>query len=313
MKTMCTRSSIQVETEFVILKEPLGKAIQKCNEKRLTELIQKKWRGSNILVVGLPGIGKTFLCEKLAQLANSQELNVHKYENVEELRKNGHRHFHSHENHELLILVDNVTSSQLDEQIIENTPNVTVVIFSRTLSVENYDCVVKIKGSQKLSLWDNVSSWNNHIDVLCSIPFLLVLFTSFTKNVPRHDVYFLLFATYVNYCQTLQVSLFHNIDEVPVKVKKFIKDLADIAYTYTSKSGSRYIDDHRLRQICGVGAEEVGVVTQTDGRWEFTFEGSIDCLTAFKLFWISEEQFDRDTHPGNIKVPPEAMRLYKGV
>ena len=312
---MFARRSTQVEIEFEILKEPLGQKISKCNEKRLTELIQKDWKGSNILVTGLPGIGKTLFCEKLAQLTKSQQVNVHKYENVEELRKNGRRHFYSHENHEFYILVDNVTSSQLHEQIIENTPNVTAVIFSRTLSVENYDCVVKIKGAQKLSLSlrDNISSWNNHIDVLCSIPFLLVLFTLLNKNVPRHDVYFLLFATYVNYCQTSQVSLFHNIGEVPVKVKKFIKDLADVAYTCTSKSSSKCIDGHRLWKICGVGADEVGVVIQTNGRWEFTFEGSIDCLTAFKLFWINEEQFDRDTHPGNIKVPHEAMKLYKGV
>ena len=313
---MFPRRSTRVEIEFEILKEPHGKKIYSCDERSLTELIQKNWRGSNILVAGIPGIGKTLFCEKLAQeLTNSQELNVHKYECVEELRNNGRRHFYSHENHELIILVDNVTSSQLDERVTENIPSVTTVLFSRTLSVENFDCAVTIKGSPNPSLWDNISSWNNHIGVLCSIPFLLVLFeSSFNKNVPRHDIYFLLFATYVNYCQTSQVSLFSNVDEIPVKIKKLLKDLADVAYTCTSKGGSTFIDDHRLQKFGGVGVDELGVVTQTDdGRWEFTFEGSIDCLTAFKLFWISEEQFDKDTHPGNIKVPHEAMKLYKGV
>lgn len=320
IKTMLAGHGARVEIEVEVIKEPHGTEHYRCDEKLLSELIQTSWKGSNILVTGLPGIGKTLLCENLAQLlVDSQQPNVYKYENIDELRRSKRRHFNSHENHEQIILVDNVTSTQLDGWIIENTQNTTTIVFSRTLLVYKFSCVVRIKGSKSLPLWDEHSTqddyslWDNHIDVLCCIPFLLISFkTFFSKSVPRHDIYFLLLATYVNYCQTLQVSLFSDIKEVPGKVKKFLKDIADVAYSSLSKNGEEFIDDDELWKLYDVG-DEVGVVTQTsDGRWRFIFQGLADCLTAFKLYWISEEQFDKDTRPENIKVPLEAMKLFKG-
>ena len=306
--------SSQVEIELVVLKEPRGtRHCITCDERRFNELLRTSWKSSYILVTGLPGIGKTWLCEKLTrELINSQESNVYKYDSIEELRKNERRHFNSYGNHNI-VLVDNVTYSQLDGRRSGDAPN-TTIIFSRTLLMDQFDCVVKIKGSQRIPSWDDYSSWNNHINVLCSIPFLLVLFdTLFSKSVLRHNIYYLLLTTYINYCQTLQVSLFTAIEEVPVKVKNFLKDIAYVTYSCLSKK-DEFIDEIQLRKFCNI-QDEMGVVTQVDDKnWRFTFEGSADCLTAFMLFWINEEQFDKDTPPaGNIKVPHEAMRLYKGV
>ena len=308
--------STQVESQVEILKEPHGTKRYSCDEKCLTRLIES-WRGSYILVTGLAGIGKTSLCDKLArELDNTQELKVYKFENVGELEQNEHRHFiNTHESHELIVLVDNVSSSQLHHLPITHPPNTTTILFSRTLLVDKFDCVVKIKGThwEKKPQWDDHSLWNNHIKVLCSIPFLFVSFESlYSNSVSYHDIYFLLLATYMNYCQTLQVSLFTSIQEVPIKVEKFLKNTADVAFSYLSQN-CEFIDEHRLRKFCDVG-DEMGVVTQSvDGKWRFTFEGSADCLTAFKLFWINEEHFDKDTRIGNIRVPVEAMKLFKGM
>ena len=308
--------SAQVELQVEVIKEPHGTEHYCCDEKCLNGLIQS-WKGSYILVTGLAGIGKTSLCDRLArELDNTEELKVYKFESIDVLRKNEGRHFiYTHENHEVIILVDNVTSSQLNELPTTHLPDTTTILFSRTLSVDKFDCVLKIKGTHwsKLPQWDDHSLWKNHIKVLCSIPFLFVSFESFSSNsMSCHDIYFLLLATYMNYCQTLQVSLFTSLKEVPVKVEKFLKNIADVAYSSLSNN-CELIDESRLRKICDVG-DEMGVVTQSvDGKWKFTFEGSADCLTALKLFWIDEECFDKDTEVGNITVPDEAMKLFKGV
>lgn len=313
---MLNNHGTQLELEIEILKEPHGTKNYKCDRKCLNQWIQTNWKGSYILVTGSPGVGKTSLCEKLArELDKSREISVCKFESIEELREKGSRHFNSHENHELVTIVDNITSSQLDELSIYHTPYTTTVIFSRTLSVEKFDCVVKINGSQKFPTWDDSSSWNNHIEVLCRIPFLFVLFeTLFSRNLPRHEIYYLLFSCYINYCLTLQVSLFNSVEEVPSKVEKLLKDLADVAYSCVSKGSEGFIDENQFKKCFYDLGDEVGVVVQTDDdRYKFSFEGSIDCLTAFKLFWSSEEQFDKDTQAGIIKVPHEAMTLYKGM
>ena len=310
--------SPQVELQVEVIKEPHGTERYCCDGKCLHGLIQKSWKGSYILVAGLAGIGKTSLCNKLArELDNGEEIKVYKFENIDELKENERRHFiyNTHENHELIILVDNLLASQLNELPIARVPSTTTILFSRTLLVDKFDCVVNIKGShcRKRPQWDNHSLWSNHINVLCNIPFLFVSFVSLSSNsVPCHDIYFLLLVTYMNYCQTLQVSLFTSIKEVPVKIEKFLKNIADVAYSCLSKD-CEFIDEHQLRIICDVG-DEMGVVTQgVDGKWRFTFEGSADCLAALKLFWINEEQFDKDTQTGNIRVPIEAMKLFEGV
>lgn len=308
--------SDQVEVQVEVIKEPHRTERYCCDEKCLNGLIPS-WKGSYILVTGLPGIGKTSLCDRLArELGNAGELKVYKFESIEELKKNAGRHFiYAYENHELMILVDNVTSSQLKELPTIHAPNKTTIIFSRTLLVDKFDCVVKIKGAhwRKFPQRADHSLWKNHIKVLCSIPFLFVSFGSLSDNcVSCHDIYFLLLVTYMNYCQTLQVSLFTSIAEVPVKVEEFLKNIADVAY-HCRSNNCEYIDECQLRKFCDVG-DEMGVVTQSvNGKWKFTFEGSADCLTALKLFWINEERFDKDTQVGNIRVPNEAMKLFKGV
>ena len=308
--------SAQVELQVEVIKEPHGTERYCCDEKCLNGLIQS-WKGSYILVTGLAGIGKTSLCVKLArELDNREELKVYKFESIDELKESEGRHFiYTHENHELIILVDNVTSSQLSELPTTHVPNTTTILFSRTLLVDKFDCVLKIRGTpwRKSPQWDNHSLWKNHIKVLCSIPFLFVSFASLSSNsVSCHDIYFLLLVTYMNYCQTLQVSLFTSIKEVPVKVEKFLRNIADVAYHCLSNN-CEFIDECQLRKFCDVGGE-MGVVTQSvNGKWKFTFEGSADCLTALKLFWINEERFDKDTQVGNIRVPNEAMKLFKGM
>ena len=302
-----TRLGLQLE----VIKEPHGTEHYCCDEKCLRGLILKDWRGSNILVSGLPGIGKTSLCDELASRLETRELTVYKFENVDKLEKNEGRHFkNTHENHELIILVDNVTSSQLKEFPVTHSSNTTAILFSRTLLVDKFDCVVKIKGTF-LPSWDDHSLWNDRIKMLCSIPFLFVSFETLSSNsvVPGHDIYFLLLATYINYCQTLRVSLFKS-SIVPVKIEKLLKNLADFAYC---QSNHDFIDEIQLRKFVTVG-DEMGVVTQgVDGEWKFTFEGLADCLTAFKLFWINEEQFNKDTDYDKIQVPITAMNLYKGM
>lgn len=311
---MFSSYNAQVEVEAEIIKEPNGTEQYSCDELRIRELIQTRWKGSYILVTGLPGIGKTSLLEKLAdKLNDSQELRVYKFENIKELQKT-ERHFeNTHDSHELIILVDNVTSCQVEDLIITNRPNVTIVIFSRTLLVDKFDCVVRIEGScrHKRPSWDNHSAWNSHIDVLCSIPFLLVLFeTLYSNRVSCHDIYVLLLSSYISYCQTLQVSLFTCLEEVPGRVEKCLRNIADVAYSCVSKDCT-FVDDNELRRYCDV-SNEMGVITRTDdGRWKFTFEGSANCLAAIKLFWDSEEEFVKDT--GTIKIPHETMKLFKGV
>jgi len=310
---MLCNHETEVEIEVRVIKGPYGTEGYTCNGKCLNESIRTSWRGSNILVTGLPGIGKTSLCMRLArELSILRECRVHKFENINELHKSDH-FINSHENHELIILVDNATSSELHELTLTHKLNTTAIIFSRALLVDNFDCVIEIKGSywQTKPLTDNDSSWNSHIKTLCSIPFLFVLSKSlFSKNMSSHDVYFLLLASYVNYCQTLQVSLFTYLKEVPEKVEKLLKCLVDIAYSCLHK-GTKFVDENQLKKLCD-DRDDVGVVTRTgDGRWRFTFDGSAECLAAFKLYWISKEQFAKDT--GDVKLPLEAVKLFEGV
>ena len=86
--------------------------------------------------------------------------------------------------------------------------------------------------------------------------------------------------------------------------------MVDIAYSCLHK-GTKFVDEDQLKKICD-DVDNVGVVARTDdGRWSFTFDGLADCLTAFKLYWISKEQFAKDT--GDIIIPFEAMKLFEGV
>ena len=310
INTMLPCHGTQLGLQLEVIKKPHGTE-RYCDEKCLHELLLKDWKGSNILVSGLPGIGKTSLWDRLARELETHELKVYKFENIDELEKNEGRHFNNHENRELIILVDNVTTSQLYEFPITHSSNTTAILFSRTLLVDKFDCLLKIKGTF-LPSWDIHSLWDDHIKMLCSIPFLYVSFETLSSNcVPGHDMYFLLLAIYLNYCQTLRVSLFTSGREVPVKIEKLLKNLADFAYCQRNHD---FIEQNQLRKFCNVG-DEMGVVAQgADGEWKFTFEGLVDCLTAFKLFWINEEQFNKDTENfDKIKVPIAAMNLFKGV
>lgn len=308
--------------ELEVIKELQGTEHYKCDEKRLSVLIQTRWRDSYILVTGVAGIGKTTLCARLAEklLNKSQEVNVCIFENVDELLQNQYRHFnYSHQNHKRVHLVDNVTSSQLDKLKLAHTSNTTTIIFSRTHLVDSFDCVIEIKGlhiQKKPSLWNDDSSWSNHIKALCSVPFLLVLCERLvSKNISTHDIYFLLFSSYLNYCQTLQVSLFSCLHDVPERVEYCLKSMADIAYSCLNKSSQFIHEDQLLKKFPEVrqGDDIMGVIIKTnDGRWRFTFQGSAVCLVALKLYWNNEEQFGKDNNFVS-RVPFEVIKLYEGV
>jgi len=299
-----------VELCFVVVKDWYGDTDESCfNEDVLSVKVFERWKGRHVLLHGVPGVGKTCLLNRLIVKFKSEGVIVSKVDDIGELINdhNPDRHLNRVNTHEI-ILIDNVKNTTP----LRQTPNTTVLMFSRTLSLDHCDCVIEIKGSQLQKNSSTELSWSHGLDTVCVVPFLYKIFKLFSQD-SLHEIYLLLLASYVNYCQTLSVTLYESFLDIPKDIEKFLRQLSGIAYA-CSKNDTQYLNLEQVLKLFGtiVDHEKYGVVTKVkDGRWKFAFEDMSHYLAAFKLLWDSEEQqYAKDNV--FIKLPSKAMKLFKG-
>jgi len=305
LKTMVEKHD---ELCFTVVKDSYDDTVSCFKENDLSEKVFERWKGHHVLLHGVPGVGKTCLLNRLIVKFESQGAIVSKVDDIAEIDHNFDRHFNNVNTHGI-ILIDNVKNITL----LRRVPNTTVLMFSRTLSLDHCDCVIEIKG---LHLPKNPTelSWSDGLDAVCVVPFLYTFSKTLSnQNNSLHEIYLLLLASYVNYCQTLSLTLYESFQNIPKDIENFLRQLSGIAYA-CSKNNTEYLNLEQLLKLFGanIDYERFGVVTKVkDGRWKFTFEGMPHYLAAFKLHWDSEEQhFARDT--AYIKLPSKAMKLFKG-